>query len=107
LDPNSGAIVLSTKSLTMVAPNGSLVQQTIAVNSVIMFTDYDNIELRYACGTYETATGPKPHSYYFVLVRSRNFDSVKIFGIILDYLKTTGVSLNDLIFLYNRPDCIN
>ena len=101
-------VIKSSKTVnqTGVLPN-DVKQITIPLNSVIIYTDYDNIQLRLACATIDNFWMSKRYMYYFVLVRTRRFDSLKKFTQVTDILKRNKISLNDLIFLHNAVDCKN
>jgi hypothetical protein len=107
LDPLSEAIILTSKTISVTLLNGTVVQQAISVSSVVMWTDYATLQLRFGCGTAYVGNKTYPYAFYFALARSRYFDSLDAFTFVLNMLKTTNYTLNDITFLYNSPSCPN
>jgi hypothetical protein len=106
LDPNSNAIVLSSKQVTVRAKNGTMYTLTVPVSSVIFATDYTRVQLRYACGTVRLAVNEtQGFSYYFVLVRNRNFTDLEVLEDLMD--ENLKKRTNDIAFMFNQPSCIN
>ena len=96
------AIILSSKSVTL--SNGTAI--SIPVNSVVVYTDYDNIQLRFACGEYQDNNAKQLYTYYFILVRSRSFNNLPILVKALDLLN--GIKHDEtIVWLHNEPSCKN
>jgi hypothetical protein len=75
---------------------------------VIFWTDYDTVQLRYACGTIKLSpTETQPYAYYFVLVRSRAFNDIGYLNYLIDELLMEKTKTRDISFMFNQPSCIN
>jgi hypothetical protein len=97
LDPHTSAIIISSKTVGNV---------TFNVSSVIVYTDYVNIQLRFACGVMPSSS--TPYTYYFILVRSRAFNSLPLLMKALEKVKKLQ-GQETFVFLHNdaAQNCIN
>ncbi len=80
------------------AYNKDCVQNT-RVESTVVYTDYDCVQLVYSCTPINNFWFATPYTYYYIAVRDKNFDSINKLLPALNYLKTAGVSCDNLQFL--------
>jgi hypothetical protein len=77
-------------------------------DSVILYTDYSNIQLRAACSTVNNFWIGQEFSYYFVLVRNRTLDSLSMFtAAVVNKLIVNRFPITDMVFIYNSVTCTN
>ena len=86
---------------------GDVQAVSIPVDSVIVYTDYDSIQLRMSCTTIDHFWVGQRFLYYFISIRNRTFNSLKTFLHVSSILKKNRIDLNDLTFTENGPDCPN
>lgn len=89
---------MSTKTITLL--NGTSI--VIPVQSVIVFTDYKNIQLRFACGPRPDMI--QPYTYYFLLVRDRAFNNLPILAQAFNMLNQLQQD-ETFVWLHNDPSC--
>ena len=69
-------------------------------------TDYNTYVFGLGCVERINFWDPKPHIYYFMNVRDRNFDSLKTLNSIFQRLKY-DIDFNQMVFPYQGPNCKN
>ena len=108
LDHTSQAIIKTSKTVNVTDFFLQLTQQALPADSVIIYTDYTNIQLRAACTTINNFWIGQEFLYYFVLVRNRTFDSLNeyITGVV-NKLVASGFPITDMVFIYNNATCTN
>ena len=105
LDKNSHAVYLRPIQIVVKQLDGKTKIYDINVSSVIMYTDYENLQLRVACGTMHTAQGPEPYTYWYIMVRDREFNNLKLFAEVEDIITKAGLNNQGRIFLHNDISC--
>lgn len=103
LSNQSAAIILSTKQL--VTSTGAV--STVNVSSTIVYTDYTNVQLRYACGQQPGST--QLYTYYFLLVRDRKVNKVQLQQVVqsINFLDALEGKVSMPIMMFNFPNCQN
>ena len=87
---------------------GQVTETTVVGNSVITYTDYDNVQLRVLCSNVNNFWFGTKFFYYFILVRDRKFDSVTKLAPAIQNLISMGITnFDNLVFLKNSPNCKN
>lgn len=108
LDLSSQAIIKSSKTVNSTDFFLQVSQQSVPIDSVVVYTDYINIQLRAVCATINNFWFGQEYSYYFVLVRNRAFDSLSIFkSAVINMLQAGGFSIDNMVFVYNNVNCTN
>ena len=79
--------------------------QNTRVESTVIYTDYDNVQLVYSCTPVNNYWIATPYIYYYIAVRDKNFDSINKILPALNYLKTAGVGCDSLQFLPLSGNC--
>lgn len=86
---------------------GRQATQNTRVEETLIYTDYDCVKVGYACTTLNNFWFSKPYRYFYVAVRNKEFDSINTLLPALNYLKTAGLTTNDLQFLALSAQCPN
>ena len=95
------------ETITVEGMFGEKIQKEVNVDSIILYTDYDNVQLRYACTDLDNYWEAKTDKYFYVAVRNRNFDSVKQLLPLLGMARQLGFSMDAIEFEYMGPNCKN
>jgi hypothetical protein len=87
---------------------GGSQSRPITNRAVILYTDYDAVEIYYECHESQYYWFTVPKVEYYISVRDRSFDSYTKFKTALGYLLDLGIDLdNSMAFIQNGPDCKN
>ena len=99
---------MANKNVNVTGLFGDVSVQKVVSNSVITYTDYDNVQLRVFCSNVDNFWVGTQFLYYFVLVRNRNFDSVSKLAPVFENLISIGITkFDNLVLLKNGLDCSN
>ena len=108
IDPSRPGVIRATKTVTVKGVFGQKSEMSVNADSVIVYTDYDNVQLRMSCSNVPDFWSGSQFLYYFVLVRSRNFDSVKKMAPVMQALIKAGITnFDNFVLLNNNSTCIN
>lgn len=77
----------------------------INVDSIVVYSD-DNIQLRYSCTNINNYWFADIFQYFFILVRDRNFDSIKQITPSIQIIQSLGINLNSFVLAKNI-NCTN
>ena len=106
--PNRPGVIIANKNVNVTGIFGKVTLESVNANSIITYTDYDNVQLRVACSNIENYWVGTQFLYYFILVRNRNFDSVSKLAPVFKNLMSIGIqNFDNLVPLYNSPNCTN
>lgn len=86
---------------------GNTYSTKVSVDSLIVYTDYDSVQLRFACVNLNNFWYGDKFMYYFILIRDRNFDSIRKISPLIQTLKSIGASLDNMVLLKNDISCPN
>ena len=108
IDSIRPGVILASKSVNVTGVFGGVSDQKVVANSVITYTDYDNVQLRVSCSNVDNFWYGTQFLYYFILVRDRKFDSIAKLTPVMQNLISIGITkFDNLVLLKNGPDCKN
>ena len=108
IDSIRPGVILASKSVNVTGVFGGVSDQKVVANSVITYTDYDNVQLRVSCSNVDNFWYGTQCFYYFILVRDRKFDSIAKLTPVMQNLISIGITkFDNLVLLKNGPDCKN
>ena len=108
IDPAKPGVIIASKNVNVTGIFGQVSIEKVVANSVITYTDYDNVQLRVSCSNVNNFWVGTQFLYYFVLVRDRNFDSIKFLRPVIENLIKIGIhNFENLVLLNNSASCIN
>ena len=103
----SSSSASASSSSSIIQFGNGFFQAPVQSTSSILYTDYSNIAVFYTCIQTVNFIFPVENKFFYVWVRSRNFDSFTLFKSVLFPLMTLGIDLNDMQFVYNGATCTN
>ena len=71
----------------------------------ILYTDYTNIMVHYSCKLYSANGNNKKQEYYYISVRSRQFNDLEVFLVAFEKLKSLNADFRDLVLMLNEKNC--
>lgn len=107
VDSYTPGIIKANKHVVLTDVFGKTYNSIATMDSVIIYTDYSNVQLRYSCTTLNNFWFGKKFEYYFILVRNRSFDSIKTLVPLIQALKSLGIDLNTNMVLLPNQNCTN
>ena len=106
--PSRPGVIIANKKVNVTGIYGEITLQSISANSIITYTDYENVQLRVSCSNVENYWIGTQFLYYFILVRNRNFDSIAKLAPLFKNLMSMGINnFENLVPLFNSPICFN
>lgn len=106
LDPMRPGVITNMKEFDVKDMFGRDVKTIVPSDSLLLYTDYDNVQLRFSCTELDNYWHKTVDKYYYIAVRNRKFDSLKallpLFAAIGDQF-----DLNKIFFPYQGPNCKN
>ena len=75
--------------------------------STIIFTDYNNIQVRFTCGELYHFWYTEAKISYYISIKNRGFDSISKVAPYIDQFRGLGADLNKIRFLKNDLSCKN
>ena len=72
---------------------------------VILYTDYSNIMVHYSCKMYGGWYNKQKQEYYYISVRSTQFNDLEVFLNAFEKLKSLNANFKDLVLMLNERAC--
>jgi hypothetical protein len=82
-------------------------KKNVTTDLIVLETDYYNYMLVYSCNQYNHFLISEKHVKFYVLIKTRYFDSFRTLVPVISKLKSTKVDLNTVLPLNNTIVCPN